>query len=208
MVMTFHGLRARGFTLIEVMLVIMIMGIMAGLVVMNVDSIEQRKAMQAHELLRYDLKKIARESQDQGRILGLTVLPATDVVSSAYRVLEYQVQPQPMLQGDTIHSLNQPQRATWLAAPDFKTQTLPDDVSMQIELTELNPNAQDKLNQADSTQLASPQVVRPQVVWLGTGEALAARIQLMRQNKPLGEPIEIGSNGQIVSDSDSTDHAR
>lgn len=203
MAMRFHSLKARGFTLIEVMLVIVIMGIMAGLVVMNVDSIEQRKAMQAHELLRYDLKKIARESQDQGRVLGLTVLPSTDVVSTAYRVLEYQVQPQPMLQSESVDLPHQPQRAIWRAARDFKTQTLPDDVTMQIELTDLNPRAQDKLNHAESTQVA-----RPQVVWLGNGEALAARIQLMRQNKPLGAPIEIASNGYIFSESDPSDRAR
>lgn len=39
-----------GFTLIELMVVIVIIGIMASLVVMNLNGIDQRKAMQAREV--------------------------------------------------------------------------------------------------------------------------------------------------------------
>ena len=39
-----------GFTLIELMVVIVIIGITTSLVVMNLDGIDQRKAMQAREV--------------------------------------------------------------------------------------------------------------------------------------------------------------
>ena len=48
----------QGFTLIEVMLVIVIMAVMASLIVMNVQGVDQRKVMQARELLVLNLKKI------------------------------------------------------------------------------------------------------------------------------------------------------
>lgn len=40
----------RGFTLIELMVVIVIMAIMASLVLMNIGGVDQRKAMQAREV--------------------------------------------------------------------------------------------------------------------------------------------------------------
>ena len=47
----------QGFTLIEVMLVIVIMAVMASLIVMNVQGVDQRKVMQARELLILNLKE-------------------------------------------------------------------------------------------------------------------------------------------------------
>ena len=45
----------RGFTLIELMVVIVIMAIMASLVLMNIGGVDQRKAMQAREVFLLDL---------------------------------------------------------------------------------------------------------------------------------------------------------
>ena len=60
-----------GFTLIELMVVIVIIAVVASLVVFNVEGVDQRKAMQAREVLMLDLKQIQRESSDQGRIYAL-----------------------------------------------------------------------------------------------------------------------------------------
>ncbi len=48
----------KGFTLIEVMVVIVIMTIMTSLVVLNIGGVDQKKAMQARELFLLDLQKI------------------------------------------------------------------------------------------------------------------------------------------------------
>lgn len=60
----------QGFTLIEVMVVIVIMGIMASLVVLNVGGVDQRKAMQAREVFLMDVQRVLREANDQSRILA------------------------------------------------------------------------------------------------------------------------------------------
>ena len=44
----------KGFTLIEVMVVIVIMTIMTSLVVLNIGGVDQKKAMQARELFLLD----------------------------------------------------------------------------------------------------------------------------------------------------------
>ena len=97
----------QGFTLIEVMLVIVIMAVMASLIVMNVQGVDQRKVMQARELLVLNLKKIRLESADQGRILGLLIQPATDIAPAQYEVVEYR--PQANSDNSNQSKLNQSQ---------------------------------------------------------------------------------------------------
>lgn len=83
-----HSLQ-QGFTLIEVMVVIVIMGIMASLVVLNVGGVDQRKAMQAREVFLLDVQRVLREANDQSRILALDVRNATDVAPFSYEIKEY-----------------------------------------------------------------------------------------------------------------------
>lgn len=47
----------QGFTLIEIMVVIVIMTIMTALVLLNIGGVDQRRAMQAREMFILDLKK-------------------------------------------------------------------------------------------------------------------------------------------------------
>lgn len=68
-----------GFTLIEVMVVIVIVSIVASLIVLNIDGLDQRKAMQVREMLLLDLKQINREANDQARIYAFDIQNVTDV---------------------------------------------------------------------------------------------------------------------------------
>ena len=60
-----------GFTLIELMVVIVVIAILASLILLNISGVDQRKAMQAREFFILDLKKINKESVDQSRIFAL-----------------------------------------------------------------------------------------------------------------------------------------
>ena len=81
----------RGFTLIELMVVIVIMAIMASLILTNINGVDQRKAMQAREVFIMDLRRMNREANDQARIFALDVQTATDVSPFRYGVVEYLV---------------------------------------------------------------------------------------------------------------------
>lgn len=180
--MTLSRTREKGFTLIEVMLVIVIMSIMVSLVVLNVSGIDQRKAMQARDVFRLDVQKIRNASADQGRILGLRIEPATDVQSARYVVMEYKI----------TTTQDHSRIATWQAAQDFQSKTLPDDSDIKIEYLQatepLNP-----LQQQTQQPL-------PQMIWLGNGEAIPVRIQFYFQRQPLGDALQLNQQGLILDE--------
>ena len=74
----------QGFTLIEIMVVIVIMTIMTALVLLNIGGVDQRRAMQAREMFILDLKKINKEATDQAKVLALHAVNGTDVATFSY----------------------------------------------------------------------------------------------------------------------------
>ena len=177
--------RQHGFTLIEVMVVIVIMGIMATLVILNIDGVDQRKALQAREVFIMDLKRIQRESNDQSRIFALDIQAATDISDSSYTIKEY---------FDPIqskHSLQTVQK--WREYSEFSPRYLPRDVSFKIDgLNKRYNNAQNRdLIEGNS----------PRLIWLGNGEVKPVRIQFYLSGRELGSAIEIDHLGKIADES-------
>jgi general secretion pathway protein G len=171
----------RGFTLIELMVVIVIVGIMASLVLLNTSGVDQRKAMQAREILMMDLQRMLHEANDQSRIFALEVQAATDVSPFRYGVVEYRPQTQPALN---------PQNEKWQAYTDFKLRNLPDHISFQIQGLE-----QQRYNHAQNRDLT--QANAPKLIWLGNGEVKPVRIQFFLEDREIGHPIEIDHLGKV-----------
>ncbi|MFV5502225.1 MULTISPECIES: type II secretion system protein [Acinetobacter] len=171
----------RGFTLIELMVVIVIMGIMASLVLLNTSGVDQRKAMQAREILLMDLQRVLREANDQSRILALDVQTATDVTPFRYGIIEYRSAEQ---SGQNL------QNEKWQSYADFKLRSLPDHVSFQIQTLEQQRFANAK--NRDLTQANSPQLI-----WLGNGEVKPVRIQFFFEEREIGAAIEVDHLGKI-----------
>lgn len=179
-----------GFTLIEVMLVIVIMAIMAGLIVMNLQGVDQRRGMQAREMLAMDLKRIRLEALDQGRVLGLLSLPATDIAPASYQVVEYVKQVRSN-QNSLLAYQTQQQQYVWQAAKDFQIKKLPAQTHLTIQMLEHHINL-DALKSQDQQEL-------PQVIWLGNGETIPARFQIFMQQQAIGEALELNRLGLVVT---------
>ncbi|MFV5425758.1 type II secretion system protein [Acinetobacter towneri] len=172
----------RGFTLIELMVVIVIMAIMASLVLMNIGGVDQRKAMQAREVFLLDLRTLNREANDQARIFALNLHQATDVSAARYDVLEYQPYA-------TEQQLSLQNNQKWQNYGEFKSRTLPEQVSIQIlSLEQSYPNA----NNSELLQGNAPALI-----WLGNGEAKPVRIQFYLEQRPVGAEIEVDHLGKI-----------
>lgn len=177
-----------GFTLIELMVVIVIISIIASLIVLNIDGVDQRKAMQARELLILDLKKINREAVDQSRIYALVIQPQTDVAVFSYRFDEYVPQRASQLSATSNHSAQIAQHK-WQVADQSLVRELPQGVSFTVE-------AQDhEFKQAQNTELVGNNT--PQLIWLGNGEVKPVRIQMYFDRKPIGELIQVDYLGKV-----------
>ena len=187
--------KQAGFTLIEVMVVIVIVGILASLITLNIDGVDQRKAMQARELLILDLKKMNREAVDQSRIYALVIQSQTDVASFGYRFDEYI--PQRSQTNDVTHRLNHSNtlnssnnnQKKWLEADAVTVRELPNRVSFTVE-------SQDhEFKQAQNTDLLGNNA--PKLIWLGNGEVKPVSIQIYYDQKPVGDLIQIDYLGKI-----------
>lgn len=187
--------RPKGFTLIELMVVIVIISIIVSLIVLNIDGVDQRKAMQAREILILDLKKINREAVDQSRIYALVIQPQTDVASFSYRFDEYQ----PSLSStndlnsrlnysNTLNQSNNRQKK-WIEADAMTVRELPNRVSFTVD-------SQDhEFKQAQNTDLLGNNA--PKLIWLGNGEVKPVSIQIYYDQKPVGDLIQIDYLGKI-----------
>ena len=164
-------MRARGFTLVEVMVVIVVMGIVSSLLILNLSGLDRRQAMQAREVLLLDLKQINRLANEQAKVLALEMQSTHN--GTLYQVLEYQPQAIDLAQ-------------KWKAFRVFQPKTLP--MNMRLNITEI-----DQVQQSGA--LSNDQA--PKLMWLGNGEAKPARIQVYFEEQPIGAEIEIDYLGKV-----------
>ncbi len=170
-----------GFTLIEVMLVVLLAGIFAVMVSLSVGGSEVRKAMQEREQLADSLAMIRLESADQGRMLGLVAVDETSSDPARYAVVEYD---------PTASTKDQ----RWHLASDFKPHDLPHGMGLIINRDDTAMNAQE--SQA-LEQLKSDSVLSPDILWYGNGEATPGRLQLILAGQPVGDALALTSIGLV-----------
>lgn len=185
-----------GFTLIELMVVIVIISIMASLVVMNLSGVDRRKAMQAREVLMMELKRINREANDQARIYALVTQPATDVSPFKYSIQEYnQINPDAMKAGTSNQlnalSRNANNQKKWVELKD-QSNELPYAVSFTVKAD------QHEFKSANNSDLLGANA--PKLIWLGNGEAKPVRIQMYYQQKPIGDLIQVDYLGKVTGE--------
>ncbi len=171
----------QGFTLVELMVVIVIMGIMASLILLNTRGTDQRKAMQAREVFLMDVQTIRREANDQSRILALNIQPGAEAATYRYSVQEYA----PQEKAQAIFQQN----SMWKNYPDFPQRALPEHVRFSIQPVER------RYENASNTELLKESA--PKLIWLGNGEVKPVRIQFYFEDQQLGNEIEIDHLGKI-----------
>ena len=190
---------AQGFTLVEVMVVIVIMTIVTSLVVLNIGSIDQRRAMQARDSFILDLQRIGRESVDQSKILALSTQNATDIAPFRYGVLDYA----PTGNSANSNLNNTPSQAIsrsapidpntlWKANPEFQLRELPNQVYFNVES---RSDERPRRNTRSDSPLLSERA--PQLIWFGNGEVKPVRIQFYFAEQPIGVAINIDHLGKI-----------
>lgn len=178
----------RGFTLIELMLVIVIISVFAAMVGLSVGGISERRLLQSRDQLKDHLAIIRLESVDQGRVLGLKTTAPTSQTVGSYTVVQW---------NPTAKEVNQ----RWLPAEGFKDNPLPEGVSLTISPLQAPPVA--RPNSGNAAALTDADT--PRLLWFGNGEATPVRLQLQRDgssigqsvSQPIGAALYVTATGQV-----------
>ncbi|MBC7750951.1 MAG: prepilin-type N-terminal cleavage/methylation domain-containing protein [Candidatus Saccharibacteria bacterium] len=170
----------QGFTLIEVMLVVLIAGVFAAMVSLSVGGSETRRVLQEREQLVNSISVVRLESEDQGRMLGLLAVDQTAAEPARYFVMQFDP--------------NDPNKdKRWKPAAGFKVHPLPTGVILTVS------PLQDNSRQTSSAPLndITSSILSPKLIWFGNGEATAARLQLSQEGQPIGDAVEVTTLGRV-----------
>ena len=195
----------QGFTLIEVMVVVVILSVFAAMMTMSVGSTESRKNRAFYEHLIDSLQYVRLLSAEQMQPMGLALqAQANGQVSAVILSLDNPYafltttaaddgdQPKNAMELSAMSSDNQnSQKPTWQPEPNITLPKLPPDVVLTI-----SPLS----TQHESTQALQPWFQGndvPKVLWYGTGEASPVTIEVRYHDRLVGEIITVMPNGQV-----------
>lgn len=217
--------KQKGFTLVELMLVVVILSIFAGMMTLSVGGSQARKNRAFYEHLQDSLSYIRLLSAESMQPMGLTlqtdqsgqIKPMIVRLDNAYQAYQSPHQDSPKnkmeLSADISLGLSgmakdqkKPQKTpTWIAVSGMDLPTLPPEVSLKvIPMAEKTPNPQTDrpLQKAFVGQNV------PQIIWFGTGQATPARIEIWHQNRPIGDPLFILPDGSIHTEQSIKYHTK
>lgn len=206
-----------GFTLVEILVVVVILSIFAGMISLSVGSSESRKNRAFYEHLIDSLQYVRLLSAERMQPMGLTlkadqqgqITPVIMTLNNPYSAYQ---QPQANSGGGQNDAAKNSMELsgmsatqdkadlpTWESEPEVTLPIPPDKVTIKISALGATMAARG----SQGFEVARPlqpwflgQDV-PQVIWFGTGEATPVTIEVLYDSKPIGEAILIEPNGSI-----------
>ena len=215
-----------GFTLVEIVVVVVIISIFAGMISLSVGSSESRKNHAFYEHLTDSLNYVRLLSAERMQPMGLSlqadkqgqVIPVIMTLSNPYAHYQTPIQtddnkdsvPKNAMELSTdISGLSelsgiaagQVPIPSWERELDVTLPELPAGVSLTIQSLEASSGS-NGMNSASDVQVLQPwftgQAV-PQVLWFGTGQAAPVTIEVRHQSRLVGEVITIMPDGSIIT---------
>ena len=214
--MTHHHAQA-GFTLVEIVVVVVILSIFAGMMSLSVGSSESRKNRAFYEHLTDSLSYVRLLSAERMQPMGLSlqankqgqVTPVIVTLSNPY--IAYQTAASTSSSRDStpknsmelstdLSSMsggieNKLPTPSWEVESEVTLPELPTGVSLSVQSLDAN-----NVSNRGQTQTLQPwftdQTV-PQVLWFGTGQAAPVTIEVRHNSRLVGEVITIMPDGNI-----------
>lgn len=208
----------RGFTLVEMVVVVVILSIFAGMISLSVGSSESRKNLAFYEHLTDSLSYVRLLSAERMQPMGLSlqadkqgqVTPVVVTLSNPYasyqttqqarsktpkNAMELSADLSGLGRADTVPT------PRWEPAPEVTLPPLPPEVQLTIQSLETSAARGISGAMASPDRTIQPwfsgQSV-PQVLWFGTGQAAPVTIEVRHQSRLIGEVITIMPDGSIV----------
>ncbi|WP_369957611.1 prepilin-type N-terminal cleavage/methylation domain-containing protein [Psychrobacter sp. CLB018] len=205
-----------GFTLVEIVVVVVILSIFAGMMSLSVGSSESRKNRAFYEHLTDSLSYVRLLSAERMAPMGLSLqsdkqgqmTPVIVTLSNPY--IAYQTQDYTSSRGDSTPKnamelsadLTNISAATdkvptpsWEVEPEVSLPALPMGVSLSVQ--SLDASSQSNAEQTQALQPWFTEQNVPQVLWFGTGQATPVTIEVRHNSRLVGEVITIMPDGSM-----------
>ncbi|MBK3394706.1 prepilin-type N-terminal cleavage/methylation domain-containing protein [Psychrobacter sp. M9-54-1] len=206
-----------GFTLVEIVVVVVILSIFAGMMSLSVGSSESRKNRAFYEHLTDSLSYVRLLSAERMQPMGLSlqadkqgqIAPVIVTLSNPY--IAYQTQAATSFIGDSTPKnamelsadltsissavADKVPTPSWEIEPEVSLPALPTGVSLSVQSLDAG-----KQTTAGQTQALQPWFTEqnvPQVLWFGTGQATPVTIEVRHNSRLVGEAITIMPDGSI-----------
>ena len=206
-----------GFTLVEIVVVVVILSIFAGMMSLSVGSSESRKNRAFYEHLTDSLSYVRLLSAERMQPMGLSlqankqgqITPVIVTLSNSY--VAYQAQASTSFSRDSTPKSAMELSAdltsmsaaasdkvpapSWNIEPEVSLPALPNGVSLSVQ----SLDAGNRSN-AGHTQVLQPWFTDqnvPQVLWFGTGQATPVTIEIRHNSRLVGEVITIMPDGSM-----------
>ena len=206
-----------GFTLVEIVVVVVILSIFAGMMSLSVGSSESRKNRAFYEHLTDSLSYVRLLSAERMQPMGLSlqankqgqVTPVIVTLSNPY--ISYQTDTSTSSRGDSTPKNSMELSAdlssmssaiedklptpSWELESEVTLPELPAGVSLSVQSLDAS-----NISNVGQTQALQPwfadQTV-PQVLWFGTGQAAPVTIEVRHNSRLVGEVITIMPDGSM-----------
>ncbi|ERL54867.1 prepilin-type N-terminal cleavage/methylation domain-containing protein [Psychrobacter aquaticus] len=206
-----------GFTLVEIVVVVVILSIFAGMMSLSVGSSESRKNRAFYEHLTDSLSYVRLLSAERMQPMGLSlqadkqgqVAPVIVTLSNPY--IAYQT-----ADGSSDSMNSRPKNAmelsadltgmsgvtseqptpSWGIEPEVSLPELPAGVSLRVQSLE-SGNTVNAVQSQTLQPWFTDQTV-PQVLWFGTGQATPVTIEVIHNSRLVGEVITIMPDGSMT----------
>ena len=206
-----------GFTLVEIVVVVVILSIFAGMMSLSVGSSESRKNRAFYEHLTDSLSYVRLLSAERMQPMGLSlqankqgqITPVIVTLSNSY--VAYQAQASTSFSRDSTPKSAMELSAdltsmsgaasdkvptpSWEIEPEVSLPALPTGVSLSVQSLDAG-----KQTTAGQTQALQPWFTEqnvPQVLWFGTGQATPVTIEIRHNSRLVGEVITIMPDGSM-----------
>ena len=201
-----------GFTLVEIVVVVVILSIFAGMMSLSVGSSESRKNRAFYEHLTDSLSYVRLLSAERMQPMGLSlqadkqgqVAPMIVTLSNPY--IAYQTASASNTIGERPKNAmelsadlaggaeGQPPTPSWEVEPEVSLPPLPAGVSIRVQTLDAGTAS----NAAQTLQPWFTNQTVPQIVWFGTGQATPVTIEVLHDARLVGEVITIMPDGSMT----------
>ena len=208
----------QGFTLVEIVVVVVILSIFAGMMSLSVGSSESRKNRAFYEHLTDSLSYVRLLSAERMQPMGLSlqadkqgqVAPVIVTLSNPYITYQTNEIPSNSMDSTSKNSMELSADLTSMSGAMGKQQPVPSwEIEPEVSLPELPAGVSLRVQSLEAGNLSMPEQEQtlqpwfanqavPQILWFGTGQATPVTIEVLHNSRLVGEVITIMPDGSMT----------